>query len=75
VGVSKNGGMRRRVAILGSTGSIGTQAIDVVAARPHDYEVVALAAGGGRPELLARQAIDLDVPLVAVSRASAAQDV
>ena len=69
------GGMRRRVAILGSTGSIGTQAIDVVAARPDDYEVVALAAGGGRPELLAKQAIDLDVPLVAVSRASAAQDV
>ena len=69
------GGMRRRVALLGSTGSIGTQAIDVVAARPDDYEVVALAAGGGRPELLAKQAIDLDVPLVAVSRASAAQDV
>ena len=72
---SRMGGMRRRVAILGSTGSIGTQAIDVVAARPDDYEVVALAAGGGRPELLAKQAIDLDVPLVAVSRASAAQDV
>lgn len=69
------GGMRRRVALLGSTGSIGTQAIDVIAARPDDYEVVALAAGGGRPDLLARQAIDLDVPLVAVSRASAAQDV
>ncbi len=36
---------RRRVAILGSTGSIGTQALDVVRAHPDHFEVVALAAG------------------------------
>ncbi|MBV8198305.1 MAG: 1-deoxy-D-xylulose-5-phosphate reductoisomerase [Candidatus Eremiobacteraeota bacterium] len=36
---------RRRVAILGSTGSIGTQALDVVARHPEYFEVVALAAG------------------------------
>jgi len=34
----------RRVSIVGSTGSIGTQAIDVVAAAPEEFEVVALAA-------------------------------
>lgn len=37
--------MRRRVAILGSTGSIGTQALDVIARHPERFEVVGLAAG------------------------------
>ncbi|MDP9018643.1 MAG: 1-deoxy-D-xylulose-5-phosphate reductoisomerase [Candidatus Eremiobacteraeota bacterium] len=36
---------RRRVAILGSTGSIGTQALDVIGAHQHRFEVVGLAAG------------------------------
>jgi 1-deoxy-D-xylulose-5-phosphate reductoisomerase len=36
---------RRRVAILGSTGSIGRQALDVIACHPERFEVVALAAG------------------------------
>ena len=36
---------RRRVAVLGSTGSIGTQTLDVLAAHPEAFEVVALAAG------------------------------
>ncbi|MFZ0683849.1 MAG: hypothetical protein WAM84_13320, partial [Candidatus Cybelea sp.] len=31
---------RKRVAILGSTGSIGTQALDVIAAHPERFEVV-----------------------------------
>jgi 1-deoxy-D-xylulose-5-phosphate reductoisomerase len=39
---------RRRVAILGSTGSIGTQALDVIAQHPDRFEVVALAAGRNR---------------------------
>lgn len=47
----------RRIVILGSTGSIGTQAIDVVDGAPHLFEVVALSAGGGNLELLARQAV------------------
>ena len=34
-----------RVAILGSTGSIGRQALDVIRAAPDQFEVVALAAG------------------------------
>jgi 1-deoxy-D-xylulose-5-phosphate reductoisomerase len=67
--------MRKRVAILGSTGSIGTQALEVIAANPERFEVVALAAGGGNPALLAQQAIAFSVPLVAVAKASAAEDV
>ncbi len=51
----------RRVAILGSTGSIGTQALDVVRDRPGEYEVVALAAGGNA-ELLEAQRLEFDVP-------------
>jgi 1-deoxy-D-xylulose-5-phosphate reductoisomerase len=65
----------RRLVLLGSTGSIGTQAIDVVKRNPDRFRVVALAAGGGQPQLLAEQALDLGVEAVAVSRATAAQDV
>ena len=46
---------RKRVAILGSTGSIGTQALDVIARYPERFEVVGLAAGRN-VELLAEQA-------------------
>jgi 1-deoxy-D-xylulose-5-phosphate reductoisomerase len=67
--------MRKRVVVLGSTGSIGTQALEVVAAHPDRFEVVGLAAGGAHPRLLAEQAIAFDVPVVAVARASAAEDV
>ena len=67
--------MRRRVAILGSTGSIGTQALEVIGANPDRFEIVALAAGGSYPGLLAEQALAFDVPVVGVAKASAAQDV
>jgi 1-deoxy-D-xylulose-5-phosphate reductoisomerase len=46
---------RKRVAILGSTGSIGTQALDVIASHPDRFEVVGLAAGRNE-ELLREQA-------------------
>ena len=45
---------RKRVAILGSTGSIGTQALDVIARHPERFDVVGLAAGRNL-ELLAQQ--------------------
>ena len=64
----------RDVVILGSTGSIGTQAVDVVSRNPDRFRVVALGAGGGDVELLARQALDLRVDAVAVAKASAASD-
>ena len=50
-------GVPRRVVLLGSTGSIGTQAIDVADAAPDRFTIVALAAGGANLELLARQAV------------------
>jgi 1-deoxy-D-xylulose-5-phosphate reductoisomerase len=46
---------RRRILLLGSTGSIGTQTLDVVAADPDRFEVVGLAAGRNRA-LLEQQA-------------------
>jgi len=38
---------RRRVIVLGSTGSIGTQAMEVIAAHPDRFEVVALIKSRG----------------------------
>jgi 1-deoxy-D-xylulose-5-phosphate reductoisomerase len=56
----------RSVAILGSTGSIGTQALDVVARNPGRFRVTALSAGSNL-DLLAEQAVAFDVDLVAVA--------
>jgi len=64
----------RKVVVLGSTGSIGTQAIDVVRRNPDRFRVVGLAAGGADPGALAVQALELAVEVVAVARASAAED-
>ena len=44
----------RRVIVLGSTGSVGTQALEVIAANPHLFELVGLCAGSNR-EMLAAQ--------------------
>ena len=46
---------KQRICILGSTGSIGTQTLDVIAQHPDKYEVYALTANN-QVELLARQA-------------------
>ncbi|KAA9130015.1 1-deoxy-D-xylulose-5-phosphate reductoisomerase [Microbacterium caowuchunii] len=46
----------RRVLILGSTGSIGTQALDVIRANPRRFEVVGLAAGSDRAGVAAQAA-------------------
>src|SRR6478672_7841943 len=45
----------RDVVVLGSTGSIGTQALDLVRANPDRFRVVGLTAGGSNPELFERQ--------------------
>ncbi|MBS1693952.1 MAG: 1-deoxy-D-xylulose-5-phosphate reductoisomerase [Actinobacteria bacterium] len=58
--------------VLGSTGSIGTQALDLIAANPDRFEVVGLAAGGNNPDLLARQRAQTGVTNVAVADTAAA---
>lgn len=57
----------RTVVILGSTGSVGTQAIDVVLRNPDRFKVVAISAAGSRVDLLAEQAYRLRVHTVAVA--------
>jgi 1-deoxy-D-xylulose-5-phosphate reductoisomerase len=64
----------RSVVLLGSTGSIGTQAVDVIAGNPDRFRVVALAAGGADVGLLAEQAARLRVRSLGVSRASSASE-
>jgi 1-deoxy-D-xylulose-5-phosphate reductoisomerase len=61
----------RKIVLLGSTGSIGTQALDVVDGAPHLFEVVALSAGGGNLELLARQAVHTRAQAVGVAAGDA----
>ncbi|MGI5190604.1 1-deoxy-D-xylulose-5-phosphate reductoisomerase [Promicromonospora sp. CA-289599] len=61
----------RSVTLLGSTGSIGTQAIDVIGRNPERFRVDALSAGGSDLPLLARQAASLGVRAVAVADAAA----
>ncbi|QDY79287.1 1-deoxy-D-xylulose-5-phosphate reductoisomerase [Streptomyces qinzhouensis] len=58
----------RDLVVLGSTGSIGTQAIDLVLRNPDRFRVTALSAAGGRVGLLAEQARTLRVAAVAVAR-------
>lgn len=58
--------------MLGSTGSIGTQALEVIAANPDRFEIVGLAAGGGNAELLARQRAETGVTNIAVADPAAA---
>jgi 1-deoxy-D-xylulose-5-phosphate reductoisomerase len=62
----------RSVVLLGSTGSIGTQAVDVVRRNPDRFRVTGLAAGGRDPRLVAEQVVELGVTSVAVADPGAA---
>jgi 1-deoxy-D-xylulose-5-phosphate reductoisomerase len=64
----------RTVLLLGSTGSIGVQALDVIQRNPQRFRVVGLAAGGADPQALAAQVLASGAPAVAVARGRAAQD-
>ncbi|AGF72763.1 1-deoxy-D-xylulose-5-phosphate reductoisomerase [Corynebacterium halotolerans] len=68
---------RKRILILGSTGSIGTQALEVVAGNPDKFEIAGVAAGGSDPQLIISQARALGLPpgRVAVARDDAADTV
>ena len=57
----------RDLVILGSTGSIGVQALEIVRNHPDKFRVVALAAGSSNYPLLAQQAQEFGVPIVATS--------
>jgi 1-deoxy-D-xylulose-5-phosphate reductoisomerase len=65
----------RTVSLLGSTGSIGVQAIDVIGRNPDRFDVVAIAAGGSDPQTLITQARALNVRMVAVANAAAAPEI
>lgn len=65
----------RDVVILGSTGSIGTQAVDVVSQRPERFRVLGLAAGGSSVDALVAQARTLRPEVVAVGDRAAADRV
>src|SRR5690606_29255745 len=61
------GGDRRSLVLLGSTGSIGTQAVEVLHAHPGRFELLGLSAGGADPLALAQQAVELGAPAVGVA--------
>ncbi|HEX2382881.1 MAG TPA: 1-deoxy-D-xylulose-5-phosphate reductoisomerase, partial [Acidimicrobiales bacterium] len=65
--------IHRSLAIVGSTGSIGTQALDVVRCEPGDYEVIALGASSS-VELLAKQAAEFHPRVVALADESKAPE-
>jgi 1-deoxy-D-xylulose-5-phosphate reductoisomerase len=65
----------KSVSILGSTGSIGTQALDVIRHNPDRFKVVGLSAAGGNVELLAGQIREFLPPVVAIADEDAATDV
>jgi 1-deoxy-D-xylulose-5-phosphate reductoisomerase len=67
-------GRERDIVLLGSTGSVGTQAADIIRRNPGRFRVAGLAAGGGSPALLASQALEFGVEVVAVANEAAVDD-
>jgi 1-deoxy-D-xylulose-5-phosphate reductoisomerase len=65
----------RDVILLGSTGSIGTQAMQVAEAAPDRFRIVGLSAAGSDPAALVDQAVRTGSPLLAVSSKAAATEV
>ncbi|CAM4283816.1 1-deoxy-D-xylulose 5-phosphate reductoisomerase [Mycobacterium basiliense] len=64
---------RLRVLVLGSTGSIGRQALELIASNPDRFEVVGLAAGGANLDTLLRQRAETGVANIAIADERAAQ--
>ena len=64
--------MTRELVILGSTGSIGVQALEIVEANPALFRVVAISAAGSNPDLLISQAKKFNVKVVGVAKNAAA---
>ena len=66
--------MKRKIAILGSTGSIGTQTLDVIRRHPDRFEVALLSARSSA-DLLIRQALEFDPAHVVICDESRYQTV
>ncbi|MSW55672.1 MAG: 1-deoxy-D-xylulose-5-phosphate reductoisomerase [Actinobacteria bacterium] len=64
-----------RVALAGSTGSIGTQALDVIEAEADRFELSAIGATGRQPEVIIEQARRYRPSVVAISDPEAAQSI
>ena len=62
--------MKRTLVILGSTGSIGVQALEIVDANPELFEVLAITAAGSNPDVLIAQAKKYRVKTVGVIKNS-----
>ncbi len=67
-------GRERDIVLLGSTGSVGTQAADIIRRNPGRFRVAGLAAGGGNPSLLASQALEFGAEVVAVASEAAVSE-
>ncbi len=66
--------MRRRdVVVLGSTGSIGTQALEIVRRHPDRFRVVGLAAGGSQQELFDRQVAEFSPAYAGLGEAASVE--
>ena len=65
----------RSIAVLGSTGSIGTQALEVARRHPDRFRILGLAAGRNRLDLLVGQVREFMPPLVAVADEQGAEEV
>ena len=65
----------RSVTILASTGSVGTQALDVVRRNPERFKVIGLSAAGTNQELLAGQIREFLPPVVGIADEAAAEEV
>jgi len=65
----------RSVTILGSTGSIGTQALDVIRRNPERFKVIGLSVAGTNQELLAGQIREFLPPVVGIADETAAEEV
>jgi 1-deoxy-D-xylulose-5-phosphate reductoisomerase len=74
VETASTAGQCRDIILLGSTGSIGTQAVDIITRNPGRFRLTGIAAGGGNPALLAQQAVDLGAKTIAVASPAAVPD-
>ncbi len=62
----------KNIVLLGSTGSIGTQTLDVVRHMPDKFSITAMAAGGGRLDLFVKQVLEFRPKMVALYNEKAA---